>query len=228
MCRRRPSVLFLGKKHDEHCRVALEFCGANCGAVHSFLGEWGEPLPDPVLRWQGDYIISYLSRWILPPRVLGNARVAAINFHPASPDYPGFGGNNFALYEDATEFGVTCHHMAPRVDTGRIIAVKTFPVLPTDTVESLQVRTYDHQLSLFHEIMRGILNGAELPIADRKWTRTPFTKRQLDALEKIDCRMSGGEVRRRVRATTFGKWRPRIDLHGFVFELSDRGRTGAV
>ncbi len=94
------------------------------------------PLPWPLGRstarearsWQGDYIISYLSRWVVPAELLERARRAAVNFHPASPDYPGIGCNNFALYENAAEYGVTCHHMAPRVDSGEIIAVRRFPV----------------------------------------------------------------------------------------------------
>lgn len=223
MNRSQLSILFLGKANDPHCSVALQFCRSNYAAVQSFLGEWGDSLPDAIGRWEGDYIISYLSRWVLPPRVLKRARRAAINFHPASPDYPGFGGNNFALYEEAKEFGVTCHHMAPQVDTGPIIAVKTFPVFSTDGVESLLQRTYDHQLTLFYEVTSAILNGSQLPSSNRTWTRKPFTKKQLDELEKIDIHMTREEVRKRIRSATFKKWRPRIEFHGFVFELIAHG-----
>ena len=62
------------------------------------------------------------------------SKTAAINFHPASPEYPGTGCNNFALYENAGEYGVTCHYMAPKADTGKIIKVKRFPVFANDDV----------------------------------------------------------------------------------------------
>lgn len=116
-------------------------------------------MPEDIGWWDGEYIISYLSRWVAPEYLLKKAKVAAINFHPASPDYPGIGCNNFALYEEAKEYGVTCHHMEPRVDVGKIITVERFPVFPTDTVATLLLRTYDYQLVLFYKIMNIILGG---------------------------------------------------------------------
>src|SRR5438309_8661335 len=103
-------MLFLARDSDEHVQRALSFCRRNFGRVAAFLNGWGEPLPDEVRRWDGDYIVSYLSRWIIPETVLRRARIAAINFHPASPDYPGIGCNNFALYDGAGAYGVTSHH----------------------------------------------------------------------------------------------------------------------
>ncbi len=137
------SLLFLGKADDADCARALEFCQKNFAHVAFCLGKWGDPLPDEIRRWEGDTIISYLSRWVVPEELLNRAKKAAINFHPASPEYPGIGCNNFALYENAKEYGVTCHHMASKVDTGKIIAVKRFPVYPEDDVAALLKRTYE-------------------------------------------------------------------------------------
>src|SRR5512143_1330310 len=117
------SLLFLGKADDKDCARALAFCQKSFPSVSFCLGRWGDPLPPEIRAWKGDYIISYLSRWVVPAELLSRARKAAINFHPASPEYPGIGCNNFALYEDAKEYGATCHHMASTVDTGKIIAV---------------------------------------------------------------------------------------------------------
>src|SRR5512141_50074 len=146
------SLLLLGKADDPDCIRALEYCQQAFAPVTHCLGRWGDPLPPAVQAWEGDYIISYLSRWVVPEALLQRAHKAAINFHPASPEYPGIGCNNFALYEGAAQYGVTCHHMAAKVDTGSIIAVKRFPVLPEDDVESLLKRTYEHQIVLFFEI----------------------------------------------------------------------------
>ena len=73
--------------------------------------------------------MSYLI-WVVPEWLLRKAKIAAINFHPASPDYPGIGCRNFALYENAKEYGVTCHHMSATIDTGSIIEIKRFPIFP--------------------------------------------------------------------------------------------------
>jgi methionyl-tRNA formyltransferase len=219
MNKRKCSVLFLGKKKDEHVEKALKFCQLNFTDVTAYLGKWGDPLPEDIGWWDGEYIISYLSRWVVPEYLLKKAKVASINFHPASPDYPGIGCYNFALYEEAKEYGVTCHHMASRVDTGAIIAVKRFPVFPTDNVATLLLRTYDYQLVLFYEIVSLILEGKELPVSEERWTRKPFSRKEFDELGRITPDMTKEEIAKRIRATTFGVWKPAIELQGFVFEL---------
>jgi len=218
MQKNRFSLLFLGKADDPDCARALEFCQQAFEPVTFCLGKWGEPLPGNIQDWEGDYIISYLSRWVVPDTLLKRAQIAAINFHPASPEYPGIGCNNFALYENATEYGVTCHHMAPKVDTGRIIAVKRFPVYPDDDVAALLKRTYENQIGLFFEIAQLMAEGKELPVSDESWTRAPFTRRQFDELFCITPNLSKEEVARRVRAVSYGPYQPYVEIHGYRFE----------
>lgn len=214
------SILFLGKKDDAHCARALNFCINNFADVTECLGAWGEPLPERARNWTGEYIISYLSRWVVPAALINRATCAAINFHPATPDYPGIGCNNFALYDNASEYGATCHHMAPQVDTGNIIAVTRFPVFPTDTVGSILERTYDHQITLFYEIMGQILQAKPLPVSEETWTRKPFSRNEFNTLCTITPDMDEAELKRRIRATSFGPWQPYIILHGRKFMLT--------
>ena len=212
------SVLFLGKADDPDCARALDFCNGAFLPVLHFLGRWGDPVPAELRGWQGDYIISYLSRWVLPTDLLGRARKAAINFHPASPEYPGIGCTNFALYENAEEYGVTCHHMAGQVDTGQIIAVRRFPIFPEDDVAALLRRTYESQIALFLEIAKLMATGRELPASGEKWGRRPFTRQEFNELFKITPEMSRGEIARRVRAVSYGRFQPYIELEGYRFE----------
>ena len=218
MSKTNISLLFLGKADDADCARALEFCRQNFEDVTYCLGRWGDPLPEESRKWKGDYIISYLSRWVVPEELLSNARKAAINFHPASPEYPGIGCNNFALYEDAKEYGVTCHHMASKVDTGRIIAVRRFPIYPEDNVESLLKRTYENQIVLFLEIAQMIVDGRELPVSSETWTRPPFTRKQFNELFIITPNMDREEIKRRIRAVSYGRWQPYVEMHGYRFE----------
>ena len=122
------SLLFLGKAEDAHTARAAEFCRRNFADVSTHAGRWDDPLPETAAGWSGGLIVSYLARWIVPAPLLARAALA-LNFHPGPPEYPGYGCNNFAIYEGAREYGVTCHHMAPRVDTGAIVEVLRFPVL---------------------------------------------------------------------------------------------------
>lgn len=219
MTKQKGSILFLGKADDTYVEKAIAFCTANFDDVTAHVSGWGEPLPESVKSWEGDYIISYLSRWVVPAYLLERAAIAAFNFHPASPDYPGIGCNNFALYESAKEYGVTCHHMAPRVDTGSIIAVTRFPVMPTDDVAAILARTYDYQLILFYEVLASVLQGTGLPASDEQWTRKPFSRAEFNELGKISPDMSQAEIAKRIRAISYGPWKPTVTIQGFTFEL---------
>lgn len=212
------TLLFLGKADDADCARALEFCRENFLSVTHCLGKWGDPLPENIRRWEGDYIVSYLSRWVVPEELLKRARLAAINFHPASPEYPGIGCNNFALYENAKEYGVTCHYMAGKVDTGRIIAVKRFPVYPEDDVAALLKRTYENQIALFFEIVQLMAESRPLPVSSETWTRPPFTRKQFNELFRITPDMPKDEIARRVRAVSYGPYQPYVEVEGYRFE----------
>jgi methionyl-tRNA formyltransferase len=212
------SILFLGKADDSYCARAQAFCRDNFSQLTACLGNWGDPLPESARNWEGDFIISYLSRWVVPAYLLERAKTASFNFHPASPEYPGIGCNNFALYEDAKEYGVTCHHMAPRVDTGAIIAVKRFPLYPEDGVAELLERTYQHQIALFMEIVGLLAKGESLPVSQETWTRAPFTRTQFNELFEINPDMSREEVARRIRAISYEHWQPYTVIQGYRFE----------
>ena len=213
-------MLFLGKEGDHHTDKALSFLIDNFSDVNVRLGGFGDGKVDYDFGgWEGEMIISYLSPWIVPEHLLSRARLWAINFHPAPPEYPGIGCYNFALYDNSPMYGVTCHHMAQQVDTGNIVAVKRFPVYQTDTVAKLISRTQDYQLSFFYDIMNMVICGAGLPSSQERWLRPPYTRKELNKLSQITLDMSTGEIERRVRATTFGKWRPTIHAGRFTFEL---------
>jgi methionyl-tRNA formyltransferase len=218
----QAKVLVVGKSNDEHASRALQFLQDNFSEVSFHLGRFGQgKLPEAVLDWQGDYIISYLSPWVVPDTLLKRASRAALNFHPATPDYPGIGCNNFALYDNVTEYGAMCHHMAPVVDTGKVVAVKRFRVFPTDTVASILARTHDHQLSLFYDIMSLVVDGKPIPESTETWSKAPLTRKELNALARVTPEMTKEEVARRIRATSFGAWRPTVEIHGYVFELKE-------
>lgn len=214
-------IAFISKKEDAGCAAALSFLQANFSEVTPFLSgaAWGGRMPAGLREWRGDYIVSYLGRWILPREVLSNASKGAINFHPASPDYPGLGSVNFALYEEAKTFGATCHIMEPKVDSGRIIAVKRFPVFPSDTVESLLSRTYTHQLALFYEVLSLLALGRDLPGTTEQWTREPFTRSDFNRLFIVTRDMPDNEIARRIRALEYKNWGPYLELCGRRFAL---------
>ena len=218
----KDSVVFVGKRGDFYCERAKEFLESrfpNCRAV---LGKRGEPFPRDVAAGEPAYLISYLSPWIIPAQVLANVGRAAINFHPGPPQYPGIGCTNFAIYNEESVFGVTCHHMAPKVDTGPIIAVRRFRLFEDDSVFDLTQRCYAHILVLFYDIVALLADGSDLPDAGETWTREAYRRVELEELCRIVPEMTRDEVLRRIRATTFpGAPGATVEIGGVRFVQQD-------
>lgn len=215
---RNRTALLLASKGNEADRIAA-FCRKAFSQVEAYHGDWGQPIPEECSWWRGDIIISYCSRWIVPKHLLERAAFAEINFHPAPPEYPGIGGINWALYENADSFGVTCHQMAPEVDAGPIIEVRRFPVLTADDVASLFSRTHTHLEALTYDMLGALATGGDLPTSTERWSGPRRDRRELNGLAAIAPEMSTAEVARRVRATHFGNWKPTVTLGEFTFEL---------
>jgi methionyl-tRNA formyltransferase len=197
-----PRVILLAKQ-ERFSRRAQAIAEAAFGTeVATYTGRVGDPEPEGLQVGGPEYLISFLSPWIVRKPALDRAGVA-INFHPGPTDYPGIGCYNFALYEGAAEFGAVCHHMLPKVDTGGIVLERRFPVLPDDSVESLKLRTMETMVGMFRDIVALIAAGQPLPLADVHWTRQPFTRREMEALKVIEHDMPQEEIDRRVRATVY-------------------------
>lgn len=199
-------VLMFSKKRNVFCDYAEAILKSSFAdkAFLSIRGAVGDHL-DEELHWQRpEYILSFVSPWIIPKSLLASAQKAAVNFHPGSPAYPGTGCYNFALYEGAREYGVTVHHMRETVDSGDIIMTSSFAVSPFESVETLKLKSMNHLLYCFEKIVRLISEGQPLPVSEETWKRKPFTRKEMLELFKIDpARHDPAEVERRIRAAEY-------------------------
>lgn len=193
--------IVLLSKTDRFSLAAQDYARALWPHVEIADGSVGDPRPEALLT-PGNVLISFLSPWIVTADELARFPVA-LNFHPASTDYPGSGCYNFALYDEAAEYGATCHHMLPKVDTGKVVLERRFPVLRDDTVETLKLSTMETMLGMFREIADTIAAGERLPEAPAHWTRKPYTFREMNALKVIDAMAEPKEIERRIRATVY-------------------------
>lgn len=197
-------VLFIGKSDNFFAEMAADFIRLHFKDPQIVFSKRSASFPKELLDWKGDLLISYLAQWIIPNRLLANADLAAINLHPGPPEYPGIGCTNFAIYNQEKEFGVTCHHMLSKVDTGAIIAVRRFPLFDNDTVYSVTQRCYLEILHLFMELISGLLTGQQFPESKETWKRPAYKRRELDELCELKQGMTEEEIQRRVKATTYG------------------------
>jgi methionyl-tRNA formyltransferase len=186
----------------------------------------GEKLPEDILWWEGDYLICFRSLYVLPKALLDKANVAAINFHPAPPEYPGSGCINFALYDEVSEYGVTAHVMNELVDNGEILEVRRFPLISHDNLSTVLARTHSELLNLCSDFISGIYSQGEGFIKERLtasesevWRGKSRLLKELDVLQNVDPNISEKELKRVIRATYIEGYPPTIELHGFKFRL---------
>lgn len=201
--RKELQILFIGKENDPFSVQAAEFVQLHYPTAKIIYSIREKPFPKELYNWKGDLIISYLSQWIIPKQLLDSANFAAINFHPGPPEYPGIGCTNFAIYDEAEEFGITCHHMNAKVDTGMLIAMKRFPVFSEDTVYSITQQCYSAILDMFYNIFDIIMSGKNLPAANENWKRKPYLRKELNDLCKLTPDMGVDEIERRIKATNY-------------------------
>ena len=177
-------------------------------------GERDEPMP---MFTAPDILLSFLSPWIVPAGILERTKTA-INFHPGSANYPGIGCYNFALYEGSSDYGCVAHWMKPAVDTGLILDKERFQIYLGDTVASLRERTLIHMTSLFSRVCDDLEMGRQRWALETRWNCPAYTRKQLEELSTITPDMDADEIARRVRATTYQNFRPRVVLGGHTFE----------
>jgi methionyl-tRNA formyltransferase len=196
-------VLLLSKTDfwgDQSIALARRVFGERLEAIPCRRGAPFPWRPEDELRYR--VVLSFLNAWILPGWFLDRTTVA-LNFHPAPPAHPGFGPYNFALYGGDTEYGVTCHHIAPRVDTGAIVAVRRFPIYRADSVATLQGRAMVELLSLFAMILDALAADRLPEPSGEAWALAPRRRVEFEALRRVTPDMPADEIERRRRAVTY-------------------------
>lgn len=93
---------------------------------------------------------------ILSPAFIAAYRNKIINIHPSLlPQFPGKDGYGDAFRAKVPVSGVTLHYVDEGVDTGPVIAQKTFPREAGDTLETFRARG----MALEHEIYREFIDN---------------------------------------------------------------------
>ena len=220
-------VLFFGRAKcpaTEELLIKFVRYGFDVTFVKSY--KRGEKLPEDIYWWEGEYIVCFRSLFVLPKRLIDKASIAAINFHPAPPEYPGSGCINFALYDEVREYGVSAHVMNELVDNGKILEVRRFPVTPYDNLPTVLSRTHSELFNLCSDFISGLYSDGENFLREKLtasetevWRGNARLLKELDALQKIDVNISEKELKRIIRATYIDGYPPEIELHGFKFRL---------
>jgi methionyl-tRNA formyltransferase len=165
-------------------------------------------------------LLAFASPVIVPAQILEALGFGAYNFHPGSPDYPGWAPAHFALYDGAAEFGATVHGMAERVDCGPIVDCVLFNIPSDITVQGLEGLAYAHLAQQFWRLSKALATQAEpLPTQNLRWGTKKSSRRAYRAICSIPLDISKEELDRRMRVFGSNHYgiAPTIKLHGVEF-----------
>ena len=223
-----PSILFFARKGDKksiECLKHLEDLEFDVTVIWS--SKKNEKLPENIgLKF--DYILCYRSYFILPKFLIECPKFYSINFHPGSPKYPGSGGINFALYNDDKNFGVTVHLMDEKVDSGKILGTKYFPIFENDNLFKLLDRTHSNLFNLFIEFTTNLRkygkNYIEKNLIENEaliWDDLKRTTKDIDKYQYINEDIDEIELKKRIRSFNFTNHPIKLKFQGKIFVLKE-------
>lgn len=166
-------------------------------------------------------LVAFTTLVIVPQNILAQLGHGAYNFHPGPPRYPGLAPAQFALYDNAAEFGATMHKMVARVDAGPIVGVVHFPVPAGINIPGLEGMAYARLAHLFWQHARALATqAASLPELPIRWGYRRSSRASLRAICDIPLDITKDELDRRIRAFGFNLFGivPTIRLHGMTFQ----------
>lgn len=123
---------------------------------------------------------------ILPLNVIEYPKYGCINLHVSLlPKYRGAAPMQRAIMDGEEETGVTIMYMAEGLDTGDIISVEKFPILPEDDFESIHDRSAEVGSRLLSETIEKIYSGEAERIQQDDSLACYASK-----VEKEDCKVN--------------------------------------
>lgn len=109
-------------------------------------------------KYQIDFIALAGYLRVIGPTILDHYAHRIINLHPAwLPEYPGLHSIERAFADQQAQTGVTVHYIDAGLDSGPIIAQEHVPILPTDTIETLEARVHETEHQLYPEALKQAL-----------------------------------------------------------------------
>jgi methionyl-tRNA formyltransferase len=194
-------VLLTGEVEGPHFRAMLTSFNPGLTVIHTQTREELEAAclnPAPV---GGRRLIAFSTAVIVPKAVLDGLSLAAYNFHPGPPAYPGSHAASFAIYDGAEHFGATAHVMEEKVDCGPIVAVEWFVMPENPRFMELEIKTYELLLKIFADFASHFATSDDpLPVIDAQWSGSKHTKAEFEAKKELVADMDEAEINLRYRA----------------------------
>lgn len=175
----------------------------------------------------GTLLIGYGTGIIIQGTVLKRFSRPAINFHAASPEYPGRDPHHWAVYEGASEYGVTAHEMTERVDEGPIVAVQRFPIPYGIKPEELVCLANEYLYKLFCNLLPQLIDGT-YELSREVWAGVKRSRQDFLDMCSLNPWIGSKEFARRFNAFDGGRYdNLTLDLHGQQFRIEKTSATSS-
>lgn len=151
-----------------------------------------------------DLLISFSYKRLLPLSVVNKAKLA-INFHPAPlPFYRGRGTTSQVLIQNGDKWGVTCHFIGEKFDTGRIIERRWFNI--TDELRTgKRLSEYSWQLcvELLKEVVSNIIENKPINSFEQEKDGHYYSMKELQDAKVVNVYDAPESVNRKIEALWF-------------------------
>ena len=175
---------------------------------------------EAVSAFKPDLGISMYYAKVIPNDLLQIPTLGSYNFHPSLlPKHRGCFSAPWAIIDDDTLTGVSCHKMVEAVDRGPILCQSSVPIADDETAYSLYHKLTDSALDLLKEALIKAPNAAAFLCAQSG--KGSYHKRAVPHDGLIDPAWSDEQIDRFVRALYFPPYPPaqiRIGEHLYDVE----------
>ena len=222
------NILFFGQENCENSEKAIQFLnqlGCDIKAIRG--SRKNKVLPEYATNWEGDFIFSYRNYFLIPEFLIKKAKYMAINFHPATPNYPGSGACCWAIYDGCKEFGLTVHLMNKKYDNGKILKVYKFQISNDLFVNDLLEQSYKFSYDCFCDYILYLNEATQNDICsiknkpnNIKWFCNAKKLNDLNEMREINLDMTKEEIIKRVRSFHFDQYPIQLNIGNYLYNLN--------
>lgn len=155
-----------------------------------------------------DFLFSIANNTILPPSILNNPRICAINYHNSPlPRYAGLYATSWAILNDEKEHAISWHIMQEQIDAGDVLKQPWFVIDEDETALSLNLKCYEQAVQAFQELVDELAANTVNLIKQDLSHRTYFgLKNKPDYYGFVSWNTTSEYIDRLCRALTFGEY----------------------
>jgi methionyl-tRNA formyltransferase len=153
-------VSFICARHDNPDPILIRYAEINQIPFLTHPNINSDEFFHSVQSFNCDILVSMSFNQIFKERIINCVPEKIINCHAGKlPFYRGRNILNWALINDEKEFGITVHYVDSGIDTGDIIAQKSYKITDEDDYQSLLSRAYIGCADVLYLAIKSVQSG---------------------------------------------------------------------